>query len=54
MVNYGLLPVILDGGNPLRVSIGYEGSNIFDLRDKMSHQRSEVHDGSLYKVTPQL
>ena len=38
----------LDGGNPLRVAIEYEGSTYFDLSDKKCRIKVEVHDGSLY------
>ena len=38
----------LDGGNPLRVAIEYEGSTYFDLPDKKCRIKVEVHDGSLY------
>ena len=38
----------LDGGNPLRVAIEYEGPNYFDLPDKKCHIKVEIHDGSLY------
>ena len=38
----------LDGGNPLRVAIEYEGPTYFDLPDKKCRIKVEVHDGSLY------
>ena len=38
----------LDGGNPLRVAIEYEGPTYFDLSDKKCRIKVEVHDGSLY------
>ena len=38
----------LDGGNPLRVAIEYEGLTYFDLPDKKCRIKVEVHDGSLY------
>ena len=38
----------LDGGNPLRVAIEYEGPTYFDLPDKKSRIKVEIHDGSLY------
>ena len=38
----------LDGGNPLRVAIEYEGPTYFDLSDKQCRIKVEVHDGSLY------
>ena len=38
----------LDGGNPLRVAIEYEGSTYFDLPDKKCRIKVEIHDGSLY------
>ena len=38
----------LDGGNPLRVAIEYEGPTYFDLPDKKCHIKVEIHDGSLY------
>ena len=38
----------LDGGNPLRVAIEYEGPTYFDLPDKKCSIKVEVHDGSLY------
>lgn len=38
----------LDGGNPLRVAIEYEGPTCFDLPDKKCRIKVEVHDGSLY------
>lgn len=47
MVNYGLYPS-LDGGNPLRVAIEYEGPTYFDLPDKKCRIKVEIHDGSLY------
>ena len=39
----------LDGGNPLRVAIEYEGPTYFDLPDKKCRIKVEVHDGSLYR-----
>ena len=38
----------LDGGNPLRVAIEYEGPTYFDLPDKKCRIKVEIHDGSLY------
>ena len=38
----------LNGGNPLRVAIEYEGPTYFDLPDKKCRIKVEVHDGSLY------
>ena len=38
----------LDGGNPLRVAIEYEGPTYFDLPDKKCRIKVEVHDGSFY------
>jgi len=38
----------LDGGNPLRVAIEYEGPTYFDLPDKQCRLKVEIHDGSLY------
>ena len=38
----------LDGGNPLRVAIEYEGPTYFDLLDKKCRIKVEIHDGSLY------
>ena len=38
----------LDGGNPLRVAIEYEGPTYFDLPDKRCRLKVEIHDGSLY------
>ena len=38
----------LDGGNPLRVAIEYEGPTYFDLLDKKCRIKVEVHDGSFY------
>ena len=38
----------LDGGNPLRVAIEYEGPTYFDLTDKKCRIKVEIHDGSLY------
>ena len=38
----------LDGGNPLRVAIEYEGSTYFDLPDKKCRIKVEIHDGSFY------
>ena len=38
----------LDGGNPLRVAIEYEGPTYFELPDKKCRIKVEVHDGSLY------
>ena len=38
----------LDGGNPLRVAIEYEGLTYFDLPDKKCRIKVEIHDGSLY------
>ena len=38
----------LDGGNPLRVAIEYEGPTYFDLSDKKCRLKVEIHDGSLY------
>ena len=38
----------LDGGNPLRVAIEYEGPTYFDLPDKKCRIKVEAHDGSLY------
>ena len=38
----------LDGGNPLRAAIEYEGPTYFDLPDKKCRIKVEVHDGSLY------
>ena len=38
----------LDGGNPLRVAIEYEGPTYFDLPDKQCRIKVEVYDGSLY------
>lgn len=38
----------LDGGNPLRVAIEYEGPTYFDLPDKKCRIKVEVYDGSLY------
>ena len=38
----------LDGGNPLRVAIEYEGPTYFDLSDKQCRLKVEIHDGSLY------
>ena len=38
----------LDGGNPLRVAIEYEGPTYFDLPYKKCRIKVEVHDGSLY------
>ena len=38
----------LDGGNPLRVAIEYDGPTYFDLLDKKCRIKVEVHDGSLY------
>ena len=38
----------LDGGNPLRIAIEYEGPTYFDLPDKKCRIKVEVHDGSLY------
>lgn len=38
----------LDGGNPLRVAIEYEGPTYFDLPDKKCCIKVEIHDGSLY------
>ena len=38
----------LDGGNPLRVAIEYEGPTYFDLPDKKCRIKVEVHDGSIY------
>ena len=38
----------LDGGNPLRVAIEYEGPTYFDLPDKKCRIKVEVHNGSLY------
>ena len=38
----------LDGGNPLRVAIEYDGPTYFDLPDKKCRIKVEVHDGSLY------
>ena len=38
----------LDGGNPLRVAIEYEGPIYFDLPDKKCRIKVEIHDGSLY------
>ena len=38
----------LDGGNPVRVAIEYEGPTYFDLPDKKSRIKVEIHDGSLY------
>ena len=38
----------LDGGNPLRVAIEYEGPTYFDLPDKNCRIKVEIHDGSLY------
>ena len=36
----------LDGGNPLRVAIEYEGPTYFDLPDKQCRLKVEIHDGS--------
>lgn len=38
----------LDGGNPLRVAIEYEGPTYFDLPDKKCRIKVEIHDGSIY------
>ena len=38
----------LDGGNPLRTAIEYEGPTYFDLPDKKCRIKVEIHDGSLY------
>ncbi|WP_302207598.1 helicase-exonuclease AddAB subunit AddA [uncultured Veillonella sp.] len=38
----------LNGGNPLRVAIEYEGPTYFDLPDKKCRIKVEIHDGSLY------
>ena len=38
----------LDGGNPLRAAIEYEGPTYFDLPDKKCRIKVEIHDGSLY------
>ncbi|MDU6125943.1 MAG: PD-(D/E)XK nuclease family protein, partial [Veillonella sp.] len=38
----------LNGGNPLRVAIEYEGPTYFDLPDKQCRLKVEIHDGSLY------
>ena len=38
----------LDGGNPLRIAIEYEGPTYFDLPDKKCRIKVEIHDGSLY------
>ena len=38
----------LDGGNPLRVAIEYEGPTYLDLPDKKCRIKVEIHDGSLY------
>ena len=38
----------LDGGNPLRVAIEYEGPTYFDLPDKKCRIKVEIHHGSLY------
>ena len=38
----------LDGGNPLRAAIEYEGPTYFDLSDKKCRIKVEIHDGSLY------
>ena len=38
----------LDGGNPLRVAIEYEGPTYFDLPDKKCRIKVEIHDGSFY------
>ena len=38
----------LDGGNPLRVAIEYDGPTYFDLPDKKCRIKVEIHDGSLY------
>jgi ATP-dependent helicase/nuclease subunit A len=38
----------LDGGNPLRVAIEYEGPTYFDLPDKQCRLKVEIYDGSLY------
>ena len=38
----------LDGGNPLRVAIEYEGPTYFDLPDRKCRIKVEIHDGSLY------
>ncbi len=38
----------LDGGNPLRVAIEYEGPTYFDLPDKKCRIKVGIHDGSLY------
>ena len=38
----------LDGGNPLRAAIEYEGPTYFDLPDKKCGIKVEIHDGSLY------
>ena len=38
----------LDGGNPLRVAIEYEGPTYFDLPDKKCRIQVEIHEGSLY------
>ena len=38
----------LDGGNPLRVAIEYEGPTYFDFQIKKCRIKVEIHDGSLY------
>ena len=38
----------LDGGNPLRAAIEYDGPTYFDLPDKKCRIKVEIHDGSLY------
>ncbi len=38
----------LDGGNPLRAGIEYEGSTCFDLKDKQCRIKVEIHDGAAY------
>jgi ATP-dependent helicase/nuclease subunit A len=38
----------LDGGNPLRIAIEYEGPTYFDLPDEQCRLKVEIHDGSLY------
>lgn len=38
----------LDGGNPLRAGIEYEGSTCFDLKDKQCRIKVEIHDGAMY------